>query len=103
MRRCLAVESLLYRGMLTCCLAGRATSFFIRRKACFSTKKELQRIWTIPNAISASRIIMTPLIGHAVLTDRPATAMSLFVVSAVSDFADGYFARRFNQQSALGS
>ncbi|PJF17602.1 Cardiolipin synthase [Paramicrosporidium saccamoebae] len=67
------------------------------------SRQELQRIWTIPNALSVGRVLITPVIGHAVLADKPVLAFSLLFASALSDFADGYLARRWRQQSALGS
>lgn len=68
-----------------------------------STRKELQRVWTIPNALSTSRIILSPLVGHAILAERPIFALSLVVLCGVSDLADGWIARRWRQESALGS
>lgn len=65
--------------------------------------KLLQRIWTVPNALSLARITMTPALGYLVITERPLAAVFLLAACGVSDFFDGWIARRFHQQSALGS
>ena len=93
----------LLRSVLTCSRSPGGLS--ILRTAFYSkySKRELQRVWTIPNALSISRIVVAPLVGHAVLTDRPGLAVSLLVLCGISDVADGYIARRYHQKSALGS
>jgi CDP-diacylglycerol--glycerol-3-phosphate 3-phosphatidyltransferase len=59
----------------------------------------------LPNALTAGRIAITPLI--AVLPFAPATtprviAFVLFVIAAVSDYADGVLARSRKQETTLG-
>jgi phosphatidylglycerophosphate synthase len=59
----------------------------------------------LPNALTVGRIAITPLI--AVLPFAPATtprviAFVLFVVAAVSDYADGVLARSRKQETTLG-
>jgi len=59
----------------------------------------------LPNALTVGRIAMTPLI--AVLPFAPATtprvlAFVLFLVAAVSDYADGVLARSRKQETTLG-
>lgn len=63
----------------------------------------LQRIWTVPNALSLARIAMAPVLSYLVVTERPVAAVFLLAACGVSDFFDGWIARRFRQQSALGS
>lgn len=65
--------------------------------------RQWQRIWTVPNAISMSRIALTPLIGYAVIIDRPILAAGLAITCGISDALDGWIARKWKQQSALGS
>jgi CDP-diacylglycerol--glycerol-3-phosphate 3-phosphatidyltransferase len=59
----------------------------------------------LPNALTVGRIAITPLI--AVLPFAPATtprliAFVLFLVAAVSDYADGVLARSRKQETTLG-
>ncbi|WP_345376285.1 CDP-alcohol phosphatidyltransferase family protein [Frondihabitans cladoniiphilus] len=58
---------------------------------------------TLPNVISAVRILLLPVFGVLlVLHDFWASIIVLLLVF-VSDFADGFIARRFHQTSALGA
>lgn len=65
------------------------------------------RIWTIPNILTIARVIAAPCVVLAfVFFTRPLAdwiAFWLFVVAALTDFLDGWLARRLNQQSALGT
>src|ERR687885_2570717 len=59
----------------------------------------------LPNALTVGRIAITPLI--AVLPFAPATtprviAFVLFVIAAISDYADGVLARSRKQETTLG-
>src|SRR5438309_6843990 len=59
----------------------------------------------LPNALTVGRIAITPLI--AVLPFAPATtprliAFVLFLVAAISDYADGVLARSRKQETTLG-
>src|SRR5262249_40031919 len=59
----------------------------------------------LPNAISAARILISPLIALLPLLPSPlwrATGFVLYVVSAVSDYFDGWFARTRGLVTDLG-
>ena len=66
-------------------------------------------ILNVPNAITLSRIIMIPLIvGIFYLPDawlsfpaKNVTATAIFIFAAVTDWLDGYLARKLNQMSAF--
>jgi cardiolipin synthase (CMP-forming) len=64
------------------------------------------RIWTIPNAISAARLLGVPVFLWLVLGPRTATAdawaVGVLIAAAISDWLDGKIARALNQQSRLG-
>ncbi|RNA05820.1 Cardiolipin [Brachionus plicatilis] len=61
-------------------------------------------IFTVPNALTLSRIASVPFINYFVFTDQHELACSLFVLAGVTDFVDGFIARNFrNQKSYLGS
>lgn len=57
----------------------------------------------VPNAITLVRFALVPAIAHALLTDASARACALFVVSALSDVADGFIARRWNLRTRFGA
>eukprot|EP00667_Euglena_gracilis_P018095 EG_transcript_19157 len=67
-----------------------------------STRPE-DRIWTVPNALTLSRILLTPAICWALYVGQLQWAMGGLVYAAATDALDGYVARRFDQQSALGA
>jgi cardiolipin synthase len=56
----------------------------------------------IPNLISILRILLIVPIAVALLHDERLVALGLFFVAAVSDLLDGFIAKRFGWQSALG-
>lgn len=59
-------------------------------------------IWTIPNAISALRIISIPVIAVLIMQRHFVLSLVILAISAASDGVDGYIARRFNQVSRIG-
>lgn len=58
---------------------------------------------TWPNLLSALRIAMVPLFIMALIERRPVWAITIFVVAGLTDLLDGYVARFYKLQSALGS
>lgn len=59
----------------------------------------------LPNALSLTRIFLTPLLVVILLTrveGKEIYGALIFVVAALTDFFDGYFARRRNQVTAVG-
>ncbi len=57
---------------------------------------------TIPNFLSLTRILLTPVIAYLFISDMKIPAVIILAVSALSDTFDGQIARKFNQVSALG-
>jgi cardiolipin synthase (CMP-forming) len=57
----------------------------------------------IPNALSLSRLALTPFSVHAVLAGEYRTALALFFIAAVTDILDGPLARRFGCTTRLGT
>jgi CDP-diacylglycerol--glycerol-3-phosphate 3-phosphatidyltransferase len=60
---------------------------------------------TLPNLLGIGRILATPVIMVLLLADWPGSSLAggiLFVVAALTDFADGWIARARNQVSPLG-
>ncbi|HEU0222921.1 MAG TPA: CDP-diacylglycerol--glycerol-3-phosphate 3-phosphatidyltransferase [Paracoccaceae bacterium] len=62
--------------------------------------------WTLPNALTVARVLAAPLVALAfLLFERPAAdrlALALFLAAALTDFLDGWLARRLGQFSAFG-
>jgi len=59
----------------------------------------------VPNAITISRIVVTPFLIVCVFQQTiwyASLACVLFMVGAISDFADGYVARALKTQTRLG-
>jgi len=71
----------------------------------------MSRLVNVPNAVTFSRIVLIPLIiGLYYLPDhwlswqgKNTAATLVFIVAAVTDWLDGYLARRLNQMSAFGA
>lgn len=82
-------------------------TYCTNEKESLSKEKEatklLQRVWTIPNILSCARMALAPVVGYFVITEQPVIAIGILISCAISDVVDGWIARKFNQQSALGS
>ncbi len=61
------------------------------------------RIVTLPNALSALRLVGVPFFLWLVLTERDAWAIAVLMVSGTTDWLDGKIARRWNQMSRIGA
>jgi cardiolipin synthase len=62
-------------------------------------------VFSLPNLLTMSRIVVIPLVVATFFFDSVESrwiAVLLFGSAAVSDFFDGWLARRWNQVSALG-
>jgi cardiolipin synthase len=61
------------------------------------------RVWTVPNALSFLRLLGVPLFLWLVLgPEADGWALALLAASGVTDYLDGYLARRLGQMSRLG-
>jgi CDP-diacylglycerol--glycerol-3-phosphate 3-phosphatidyltransferase len=59
----------------------------------------------ISNALTVSRIFMVPVIALLLIHDsliKSVIAASIFGVAMITDYLDGYFARKYHQESDLG-
>jgi CDP-diacylglycerol--glycerol-3-phosphate 3-phosphatidyltransferase len=65
-----------------------------------------RRSWTLPNILTLGRMLTVPFVVACLFW--PETffmrwlALGLFTFAAITDFLDGYLARAWSQQSALG-
>ena len=63
----------------------------------------LNRVWTIPNALSVARLIGVPVFLWLVLgPQRDVLALVVLAASGVTDYLDGKLARSLNQTSKVG-
>lgn len=63
-------------------------------------------IWNLPNALTLFRIFLVPSLVVVLLTKftgREFVGLAIFLVAAVTDFFDGWVARRRNQTTRLGA
>ncbi len=66
---------------------------------------ELSVVWTLPNLLSFFRIGIIPVLVYLLtFTDRTSAALAalLFLIASITDYFDGYFARRNRSVSDLG-
>lgn len=64
---------------------------------------DTSRVLTLPNALSALRLLGVPLFLWLVLTERDGLAVAVLMVSGVTDYLDGVIARRWDQMSRVGA
>jgi len=61
------------------------------------------RVWTVPNALSFLRLLGVPLFLWLVLgPEADGWALAVLAASGITDYLDGYLARRLDQTSQLG-
>jgi len=63
------------------------------------------QVWNLPNVLTYARIVAVPVVVACVLGSENALrwlALFIFIAAALTDFFDGYLARAWHQQSALG-
>ena len=66
------------------------------------TKPASTDIVTVPNLISAARLVLAIVLFVLIERSTHAAAFWAFVVAASTDWVDGWYARRFNAVSVLG-
>ncbi len=59
--------------------------------------------YLVPTGISFLRLLSAPLFYHAFLNRPPAVALAVFVCAALTDIADGFFARVLCAESRFGA
>jgi CDP-diacylglycerol--glycerol-3-phosphate 3-phosphatidyltransferase len=62
-------------------------------------------VWTLPNLLSLFRIVVIPFLVYLLTFSEPDTALlaaSLFLLATLTDFFDGYLARRHRSVSDIG-
>ncbi len=67
-----------------------------------SDASALDRVWTVPNLLSAARLALAIVLFVAIEQGWHQAALALFLIAASTDWVDGWWARRFHQVSRLG-
>lgn len=60
------------------------------------------RIWTLPNVLSMTRLVGVPIFLWLILSHHDGWAVVVLTLSGVSDYFDGKIARRYNLVSKVG-
>jgi CDP-diacylglycerol--glycerol-3-phosphate 3-phosphatidyltransferase len=69
---------------------------------CMSSSPAIDRVWTVPNVLSAARFLLALVLFSAIERGAWQASLWLFLVAASTDWIDGWWARRFDQVSRLG-
>lgn len=57
----------------------------------------------IPNTLTITRVLLCPAIVIAAITNHSLLALVLFLVAAISDYLDGFLARKWSVVSSFGA
>src|SRR5437763_16644620 len=61
-------------------------------------------IWNLPNSLTLFRIFLVPFMVVVLLTKYSNyLGLGIFFVAAITDYFDGYFARKYNKMTRLGA
>lgn len=60
------------------------------------------RLLTFPNGLTALRLALMPLLAILIQTGHGVWGVTVLIIAALTDLFDGYFARRFRQESDVG-
>lgn len=62
-----------------------------------------ENIYNLPNFLTVSRLIAAPATAYLLLHDHHTWALGLFAYAGITDFVDGWLARRWKLQTVAGS
>lgn len=62
-----------------------------------------ENIYNLPNFLTLTRLIATPMVGYLIIHNQHLYAFSLFTYAVVSDLLDGWIARKWKLQTVVGS
>lgn len=60
-------------------------------------------MFTIPNLFTLVRLLLVPTLGYLLTQAEYRAALIVFLIAALTDFVDGFIARRFHSTSNLGA
>ncbi len=56
----------------------------------------------LPNKLTMARIIMVPIVMALMIAQQNIAALIVFAIASITDFLDGYIARKYNLVSSFG-
>ncbi len=60
-------------------------------------------LWTVPNLLSGLRLVLAPVLLYLAWTGAATAFLIVLSISLLSDLCDGWFARRYDQATHLGT
>lgn len=63
----------------------------------------MNSILTIPNLLTFMRMALIPVFASLLFYDYSGLALAVFLIAGISDGIDGFLARKFDQESELGT
>ena len=66
---------------------------------------QYSKVWNLPNILTYGRIAAVPAVAGLLMwggMNARWAALGIFLAAAITDFLDGYLARKWQQQSSLG-
>ena len=61
-----------------------------------------ENIWNVPNILTLSRLPLAMVLFLAISTEHWSIALGVFLLASLTDWLDGWWARRYQQLSAFG-
>jgi CDP-diacylglycerol--glycerol-3-phosphate 3-phosphatidyltransferase len=61
-----------------------------------------RRFWNVPNSLTVARLVLSIAIFGLIGSGLYAWALGIFIIAAITDALDGYFARLLGQDTPLG-
>lgn len=61
-----------------------------------------EALWNVPNILTLSRLPMAGVLFYFLEKDQYLLAFALFLIASLTDWLDGWWARKFNQGTAFG-
>jgi CDP-diacylglycerol--glycerol-3-phosphate 3-phosphatidyltransferase len=68
-------------------------------------KPPVSKVWNLPNILTYGRIAAVPAVAGLLMwggNNARWAALAIYIAAAITDFFDGYLARKWRQQSSLG-
>ncbi|XP_041969137.1 probable cardiolipin synthase (CMP-forming) [Aricia agestis] len=70
----------------------------------FEEVVERENVFTVPNILCVTRIVLSPYLGYVILQDNYNLALGILICAGVTDLLDGWIARTWKgQASKMGS
>jgi CDP-diacylglycerol--glycerol-3-phosphate 3-phosphatidyltransferase len=67
-----------------------------------ATLAERPRFWNVPNTLTVGRLVLAGVVFGLIGWESYGPALAVFLVAALSDALDGYFARLLGQDTPIG-